>query len=321
MSTTAFASTADLEEKEITFEALAEGVYAYTAEGDPNSGVIIADDGVLVMDAQATPVQAEKLISRIREITDAPIKYLVLSHYHAVRVLGAAAYEAENIIASRGTYDNIVERGQQDFESEVGRFPRLFDQVETVPGLTWPSIVFEDKLTLWMGGREVQLLHLGRSHTKGDIVAWLPEEKICFSGDMVEYGATPYTGDAYLKDWPTTLDRLSALKPQQLIPGRGAALKTEAECREAIEGTRAFLSDLYGHAEAGVKAGEDLAQVYARAYEDMQPKYGHWVIFDHCMPFDVTRAFQEAGGSVDPQIWTAERDREMWAGLEAARKG
>jgi glyoxylase-like metal-dependent hydrolase (beta-lactamase superfamily II) len=317
----AFASTADLEEKAITFEPLADGVYAYTAEGDPNSGVIVADDGILVMDAQATPVQAEKLISRIRQVTDKPIKHLVLSHYHAVRVLGASAYEAENIIASRGTYENIVERGQQDFESEVGRFPRLFDQVETVPGLTWPTIVFEDKLTLWMGGREVQLLHLGRSHTKGDIVAWLPEERICFSGDMVEYGATPYTGDAYLSDWPTTLDRLLALKPRQLIPGRGAALKTEDECREAIEGTRDFLSDLYAHAKAGVAAGEDLAQVYARAYADMQPKYGHWVIFDHCMPFDVTRAYQEAGGAVDPQIWTAERDQEMWAGLEAARAG
>lgn len=315
----AFASTADLEEKAITFEALADGVYAYTAEGDPNSGVVVGEDGVLVMDAQATPGQAGKLIERIRAVTDKPIKFLVLSHYHAVRVLGASAYGAENIVASRGTYENIVERGQQDFDSEVGRFPRLFEDVENVPGLTWPTIVFEDKLTLDLGGRKVELHFLGRSHTKGDIVAWLPDERICFSGDMVEYGATPYTGDAYLKDWPVTLDRLMALKPEKLIPGRGAALKTAEECKAAIEGTRAFLADLYRHAEEGVAAGEELDQVYARAYADMQPKYGDWVIFDHCMPFDVTRAYQEAGGREDPQIWTAERDREMWENLEAVK--
>ena len=314
----AFASTADTEEKTITFEPLGGGVYAYTAEGDPNSGVIIGDDGVLVMDAQATPGQASKLIERVRQVTDKPIKFLVLSHYHAVRVLGASAYGAEHIVASRGTYENIVERGQQDFDSEVGRFPRLFEDVENVPGLTWPTLVFDDRMTVWLGKTRVDLMFMGRSHTKGDIVAWLPEEKICFAGDMVEYGATPYTGDAYLRDWPKTLDRLMELGPEKLIPGRGEALKTPEACREAIEGTRAFISDLYGSAEEGVKRGLSLKDTYSLAHERMRPKYGHWVIYDHCMPFDVTRAYDEAQGIEDPRIWTAERDREMWTALEDA---
>ena len=121
-----FASTADTEEKNISFDKLAEGVYAYTAEGDPNTGIIIGDDSVMVIDTQATPIMAADVIRRIREVTDKPIKHVVLSHYHAVRVLGASAYEPENIIASQNTYDLIVERGQQDYESELGRFPRLF---------------------------------------------------------------------------------------------------------------------------------------------------------------------------------------------------
>ncbi|MDJ0683802.1 MAG: MBL fold metallo-hydrolase [Alphaproteobacteria bacterium] len=313
-----FASTADLEEKQITFEEIAPNVYAYTAEGDPNSGVIVGPDGVLVMDAQATPVQAQKLIDCIRSVTDKPIKYLVLSHYHAVRVMGASAYNAETIIASKPTYENIVERGQQDFESEVGRFPRLFDNVETVPGLTWPTITFDKEMSIWMGDREVRLMHLGRSHTKGDIVAWLPDCKTCFAGDMVEYGATPYTGDAYLRDWPTTLDNLMALGAEKMIPGRGAALTTPDQVSEAVLGTREFISDLYGTVSDCVAQGKDLTATYAETYARMEPKYNHWVIFEHCMPFDVTRAFQEASGVEHPQIWTADRDREMWAALQAA---
>ena len=247
-----FASTGDLGEKNITFAKLGEGAYAYTAEGDPNTGIIIGDDGVMVIDTQATPHMAEKVMARIREITDKPVKYVLLSHYHAVRVLGAAAYEPENIIASRGTYEMIEERGQQDWESELGRFPRLFEGHETIPGLTWPTIVFEDRLTVDLGNRKVEIMHLGMGHTQGDTVAWLPEEGILYAGDLVEYGATPYTGDAHLTDWPQTLDNLLALKPNKLVPGRGDALDTPETCREAISMTRAFISDLYGNARQAV---------------------------------------------------------------------
>ena len=100
-------------------------------------------------------------------------------------------------------------------KSEIERFPRLFRAVESVPGLTWPTIVFEKRLTLWLGKLQVELMQLGRGHTKGDTVVWLPQEKILFSGDLVEFDATPYTGDAYLADWPATLDAIAALEPRE----------------------------------------------------------------------------------------------------------
>jgi len=172
-----FASAADLEVKKVSFDKLSDHAYAYTAEGDPNTGIIIGDDAVMVIDTQATPVMAQDVIRRIREVTDKPIKYVLLSHYHAVRVLGASAYGAEHIIASEDTRDLIVERGQFDKDSEIGRFPRLFQNVESVPdGLTWPTMTFNKKMTLWLGKLEVQILQLGRGHTKGDTVAWLPQE-------------------------------------------------------------------------------------------------------------------------------------------------
>jgi len=317
MSTKAFASQADLEEKKVSFTKLSDNAYAYTAEGDPNTGVIVGDDAVMVLDTQATPVMAQDVIRRIREVTDKPIRYVVLSHYHAVRVLGASAYGAEHVIASRDTYDLIVERGEQDKASEIGRFPRLFRNVESVPaGLTWPTITFTGRMSIWLGQLEVQLLQLGRGHTKGDTVAWLPGQKILFSGDLVEFDATPYAGDAYVQDWPTTLDAIAALQPRALVPGRGAALVTPEQVAQGLAGTRAFVSDVWAHVKAGVDAGKDLNAVYKATYAALKPKYGHWVIFDHCMPFDVTRCFDEATQHADPRIWTAERDRQMWETLE-----
>jgi glyoxylase-like metal-dependent hydrolase (beta-lactamase superfamily II) len=310
-----FASQGDLAEKKISFTELAPGAFAYTAEGDPNSGVIVGDDGVMVIDATATPVMAQALIERIRGVTDKPVKYVLLTHYHAVRVMGASAFAAQEILASRATWELIEERGQQDFESEVGRFPRLFQAVESVPGLTWPTMTFDTKMTVWLGKRRVEIMHPGRGHTAGDTVAWLPSERVLFAGDLVEYGATPYTGDAHLRDWPGTLERLRALGAEKLVPGRGDALTSVAQVRDAIDGTRDFVTTLFDTVRIGVREGRSLKEVFDHTHAILKPRFGHWVIFEHCMPFDVARAYHEASGQDHPQIWTKERDLEMWQAL------
>lgn len=309
----AFASKADMTAKKTTFEQLSEHCWAYTAEGDPNSGVIIGDDGVLVADATATPVMARALMDEIRRVTDKPIKYVFLSHYHAVRVLGASAYGAHTIVASRATREMIVERGKEDWQSEYERFPRLFQNSETIPGLTWPTITFEKEMTLWMGDLEVRLIQAGPGHTRGDSIAWVPAERVLFSGDLVEYNAGIYTGDAQLEEWPATLDVLRALAPAALVPGRGPALKTAADSVKAIDFTQNFVRQLLACAKEGVAAGKDLKQVYADTRARLDPVYGSFPIYEHCMPFDVSRAYDEAKGIKNPRIWTAERDMEMWS--------
>ena len=259
----AFASQADMAEKKITFSRLSEHAYAFTAEGDPNTGIVVGDDAVMVIDAQATPKMAQTVIEHIRTVTDKPIKYVVLSHYHAVRVLGASGYGAEHIICSEATRDLIVERGQQDYKSELQRFPRLFQAAETIPGLTWPTMTFGDRMTLWLGKLQVDIIHAGRGHTKGDTIVWLPEERTLFSGDLVEYGATPYCGDAHYKDWPETLQKLRDLKAEALVPGRGDALMGEQAVEEGIAGTQQFLSELY-KVGVGLGAGRRFAEAGLR---------------------------------------------------------
>ena len=220
-----FASSADLADKEATLEQLVDGVYAYTAQGDPNVGCIVGADAILAIEARATPFMARQWIDVIRErISDLPFDDLVLTHYHAVRVLGAAAFEARRIVAHANTRALIEERGQQDWASEAGRMPRLFQGAETIPGLTHPTDTFDDALTLDLGNRTVELRYLGRGHTSGDLVVWLPDERICFAGDLVEAQAAPYMGDAHIGDWSTsTLDNVAALKVRErtLVGYRG----------------------------------------------------------------------------------------------------
>ena len=307
-----FASQNDLKPKKIRFQRLSRNCYAFTTEGDPNTGVIVGDDSVMVIDAQATPLMAREVIRRIRGVTSKPIQYVVLTHYHAVRVLGASAYKAEHIIASEATLGLIRERGEADMKSEIGRFPRLFRGAETIPGLTWPTLAFRGELTLMMGKLEVRIIHAGAGHTGGDTIVWVPSQRVLFSGDLVEYEAGIYTGDAHLEVWPQTLEKLRNLKPQALVPGRGPALTTPAASERAIEYTQSFIRGLYDVAKRGVKGRKSLKEVYEMARRRMDPAYGKYPIYEHCMPFDVSRAYDEASGIKHPRIWTARRDVEMW---------
>ncbi|KAA2236147.1 MBL fold metallo-hydrolase [Salinarimonas soli] len=317
MADKAFASTADTAAKTISFDEIGPGLYAYTAQGDPNSGIIVGDDGCMVIDAQATPAMAGDVIARAREVTDKPIKYVVLTHYHAVRVLGASAYGAQGIIASDATLGLIHERGEQDKASEIGRFPRLFRGEDSIPaGLTWPTLTFDTEMSVFLGKREVKLMHLGAGHTAGDIVAWVPDAGVMFSGDLVEYHSACYCGDALLREWPGTLDNIREFAPRALVPGRGDALQGEAIVREAVAMTRDFVTTLYGAAELSVARGRSLKDTMAATREVMDPKFGSFAIYEHCLPFNVSRAHDEASGIDHPVIWTAERDREMWAALQ-----
>ena len=316
MSTPAFASTGDLAEKKVSFTEVGPNLYAYTAEGDPNTGVIIGDDSVMIVDAQATPAMAQRVIEKIRTVTDKPIKYVVLSHYHAVRVLGASAYGASEIIASEKCRGMIQERGNEDWASELGRFPRLFQAAESVPGLTWPTMTFKGKMTVYLGKRRVELLQLGRAHTAGDIVAWVPDAGVMFTGDIVEYHSACYCGDAHYNDWPATLDAIARYAPKSIAPGRGDALVGPDMVKAALDATKDFVTSTYNSVAEVAARGGSLKDAMTACRAACDHKFGSYAIYEHCLPFNVARAYDEALGIETPRIWTAERDREMWAALQ-----
>ncbi|RMC34714.1 MBL fold metallo-hydrolase [Paracoccus alkanivorans] len=307
-----FASHGDLEEKKISFTGIGEGLFAFTAEGDPNSGVIIGDDSVMVVEAQATPRLARKVIEAVRGVTDKPISHLVLTHYHAVRVLGASAYNAREIIMSEISRAQVVERGQEDWDSEFGRFPRLFQGHEEIPGLTWPTTTFRDRMTVWLGNRRVDIIQPGRAHTAGDAIVWVPDQEVMFTGDIVEYHSACYCGDGHFADWGCTLDRIMAYDPASIAPGRGDALLGRDMVSRAVANTRDFVDSTYRAVARIAAAGGTIEQAAAAVRAECDPKFGDYAIYEHCLPFNVGRAWDEARGIDTPRIWTAERDRMMW---------
>ncbi len=312
----AFASQGDTEEKKTSFTEIGEGLWAFTAEGDPNSGVIIGDDSVMVIEAQATPRLARKVIDEIRKVTDKPITHLALTHYHAVRVLGASAYGAPQIVMSETARAMVVERGQEDWDSEFQRFPRLFEGHEEIPGLTWPTTTFSGKMSIYLGQRRVDLIQLGRAHTAGDMVVHVPDANVMFTGDIVEYKSACYCGDGHFQDWPATLEAIRAFDLDAIAPGRGDALAGREKVNEALDLTGDFIRSTWRPAARVAQRGGSLKEAWEAVRAECDPKFADYAIYEHCLPFNVARAHDEAQGIDTPRIWTAQRDLEMWQALQ-----
>ena len=312
----AFASQGDMGEKKISFTEVGDGLYAFTAEGDPNTGVIIGDESVMIVEAQATPRLARKVIELVRTVTEKPISHVVLTHYHAVRVLGASAYGAREIIMSDIAAAMVEERGQEDWDSEFGRFPRLFQGHEEIPGLTRPTTTFSDSMTVYLGKRRVDILTLGRAHTAGDAVVWVPDQEVMFTGDIVEAHSACYCGDGHFNDWPETLANIASFDPKAIAPGRGAALVGTDAVARALAATADFVQSTYKPVARVVARGGSLKDAWDAVRAACDPKFKDYAIYEHCLPFNVARAYDEARGIDTPRIWTAKRDLDMWAALQ-----
>ena len=312
----AFASQSDLTEKKTSFTEIGPGLYAFTAEGDPNSGVIIGDDSVMVIEAQATPRLADKVIEEIRKVTDKPISHLVLTHYHAVRVLGASAFNAPNIIMSETARAMVVERGQEDWDSEFQRFPRLFEGHEAIPGLTWPTTTFDGRMSVYLGNRRIDLMQVGRAHTAGDLVVYVPDANVMFTGDIVEYKSACYCGDGHFHDWPHTLENIRDFDLDSIAPGRGDALVGKDMVNAALDSTADFVRSTYRPAARVALRGGSLKEAWDAVRAECDPKFSDYAIYEHCLPFNVARAYDEARDIDTPRIWTAQRDLDMWAALQ-----
>jgi len=313
----AFASQGDLTEKKTSFTEIGEGIYAFTAEGDPNSGVIVGDDSVMVIEAQATPRLARKVIERVRSVTDKPITHLALTHYHAVRVLGASAYGAPQVLMSEQARAMVAERGQEDWDSEFDRFPRLFQGHEEIPGLTWPTTVFHGRMSVYLGRRRIDLMQLGRAHTAGDMVVHVPDQNVMFTGDIVEYHSACYCGDGHFHDWPETLENIRSWDLDAIAPGRGDALLGREKVNEALDLTGDFVTSTYRSVAKVAARGGSLKEAMAACREACDPKFGDYAIYEHCLPFNVARAYDEAQDIDTPRIWTAARDKDMWEALQS----
>ncbi len=288
-------------------EELGRGCYAFSADGCSNTGVIIGDKAVLVVDAQATPQQAQKVLKKIRDRTDKPVKQVVLTHFHSDVCLGAMTFEPGEIIASDLTRRMMDTRGKEEIRVSRQRLPDLFAGLPENVGIVGPTMTIASSMTIDLGGLDVRLMHLGRGHTMGDLVVWVPDRAVLFAGDLVQKSAVPYCGDAHLADWPRALDRISAFRPAALMPGRGRPAIGASSVTQAIETTRDFVTTLHDAASACVVQSLGLKDTFLAVRDALEPQFGTLTGFDFNLPLSLARAYDEALGLDQPQVWTRER--------------
>ena len=271
-----------------------------------NAMVLVGEFDVLVVDSHVTPAAAEALLASLSVITDKPVRYLVNSHYHFDHAHGNQAFpEGVEIIGHRftraklsGEIGNVLEEStfrsfsdgvptlvanlerEAAAESDPTRKAALQERhrvqrdymnaIETVVP-TAPNITLEREMTLFQvvarGSREIQLLHLGRAHTGGDVVIYLPQEGVVFTGDMMGPGLS-YMGDGHVDEWPTALEALKALDFDVLLPGHGAPLRS----KDPISHFQAYLTDLWEKTTAmyrrGVSAEQAAEQIDMTTHSD-----------------------------------------------------
>ena len=247
-----------------------------------NSGIIVTSDGVVVVDALGSEAIARRVRSAIAEVTDQPVRFLVSSTFHGRFTNGNAVYrEAFNIGHERYRTDLIGLLGDMSAEERLARLP---DQT------------YRDRVTLHLGGKEIRILHLGRAHTRGDSIVFVPGDRIAYLSEVFNFDEFPYTRDSYPSDWLRTLEAAEALEADVFVPGHGFLPDDPRETRDGLRRHREILLDVREAVRLQIERGATEDQ--AAAAIDL-PQYQRFQGYSRAMEMAVRRTFQELTAGLD----------------------
>ena len=256
-----------------------------------NALVIVNDEDVVIVDSHVTPSKARDLIASIPAITDKPVTALINSHYHWDHAHGNQEFADIPIIGheytrmkmatgahqeptyQRGLAGNAatlerlageIEAAEDDEQREGLEAYRAmfaahaadFDEIVPLP----PDVTMNEKMTLFRGGREIQVIFLGRAHTGGDVVVYLPQDKLVFTGDIL-FGGPSFLGDGYVDDWPQTLENLKALDFDIVVPGHGPPMTDLSPIEKSQDYYRALWERTAAKHAAGVSVEEAIETI------------------------------------------------------------
>lgn len=266
---------------------LADGVYGFIGkDGAANSGFVATHEGVVVIDTQGTKELALVFKKKIHEITDKPILYVINTHYHGDHTFGNQYFtEAKEIISHENTKKNLIEKDKQHRE----QFKKIFGE-NALEGfaLTLPTKTFKDTLTLHAGGKTIELVYLGRGHTDGDIIVYLPIERIMFSGDLLYKDRLPWLSDAYTSDWIETLKKLKNFDVGTYVPGHGGLGNGDI-----LFALQQYLTDLQLEVKSNIARGKNLDAIKK---EISLPKYKNWLKYKEWLPLNAEKVYKEFTG-------------------------
>lgn len=230
-------------------------------EGRPNAGFVVTDEGVVVIDALASPRQGEQLLRTIRSVTDRPIAWLVLTHHHpdhhfgavALREAGARviAHPDKRVLASEGGEDALI----ADWVRVVG-----LDAMRGFEFANTPDRPVTSSDTLRLGGRTIVISHPGAGHSPGDLLVWLPKERVLFAGDILVEDGVSMVVDGNSSDLLRVLDTLERAGPAVVVPGHGAI---PARPSDLVRRTREYLTGIQAEMRAAVEKGVPMRRAMA----------------------------------------------------------
>jgi len=239
-----------------------------------NASVIVTDEGVVLFDALGTPSLANKLLGLIREVTDKPIKKVVVSHYHADHIYGLQVFKEQGaeIIAPAGAeiYINSPNAKNRLEERRVSLYPWVDENTHVVA----PDRYVQKSLKFTLGGVEFEATHLGDAHSDADMMLYILPDKVLLSGDIIFEGRVPFVGSANTKNWLRTLQQLETDNIRALIPGHGPAA---SDPQKAISLTREYLAYLRETMGTAVSELVPFDEAYAEA---------DWSAFESLPAFD-----------------------------------
>lgn len=208
--------TVSLQNAGLQLQEIAQGIYALVASTDfppaspalaiANGGIVIGSDGVLVIDPFQTPELGELMISTVKSLTDKPIKYVLNTHYHFDHTGGNSVFVKREIpVLGRGVIREYIQSGKNN-----------------TGGVTPPTVIINSQTDLWLGDRQVRIERVDGHSAGTDLVAYIPDAKVLFTGDMVFNKRIPYTADSDIRQWQGSLYRLVATYPAaKVVPGHG----------------------------------------------------------------------------------------------------
>lgn len=286
------------------FTEVVPGVYHARGASDlvvgSNSGIVVNESEVLLVDSHISPAAADALIEDLKTLTDRPVRYVANTHWHFDHAHGNQVYPPEVEVISHEATREAMAAGRSNsgrsYDLFIGGIPARLEQMqatldtmtdvdaraeleaaleaqqtyyaqvqEVVP--TPPNTTLSERLTLHRGNREIQFLFFGRGHTEGDVVVFLPDDGVVITGDLLTAGL-PYMGDGYVNEWVETLEHLKTLDFEWVIPGHGAPYND----LERIDNLQAYLSDLWDQAVAlhgqGVSAEDAATRIDLTAHAD-----------------------------------------------------
>jgi cyclase len=215
---------------------IASGVFAFIQPGGAtDAGFIVERDGVVIIDTLMTRTLAESLMAKVRRVTDAPVKYIINTHWHGDHVFGNAVLPSAPIVAHDTCREDLLTEWDSHRAFLRGLYPAEWPEVSALEAVP-PNVTFDRSLTLHLESRPLQLLHYGRAHTRGDVIAYLPTEGVAFAGDLAFHKYIPNARDGFPSDWVAAASRFEKLAADVIVPGHGALgeMADVTEMRECL---------------------------------------------------------------------------------------